>query len=775
MRYSTAAKVFFLSFFFTVMVLFSLQPAHVAAEKIGVLYVVHGGFDEYHPQHLWDASIHLFSFRPDHTVHKLCIWKEYWWKSILTAGNAPKEIKKYAFNYNRLGGTDPFHSITDQQLVDIELALGSTSCPDTQFVLDYASWMAGDAIEHYPYPRFLYYPPAYINSATNLTYCGEQEKSYVAIDFESGSVAFSAGETLTGSSGATALIDELSVTAGSWTTGDAQGRLYISDLVANTAGEYFTIDEILTGSGGGQAFAASRNRWPDCDPERYNVDGPAERFITEGVDRIIIVDMTTGGVRFFKTYDVVQMIKLALSENGGESIPVTWVNDPTDLMENSYPTGPVGIAGMWTPDLGEPTVDPSVPLAENPNPVTADAELALLHVEGIEENFNPAVPDAQVGVLLLNHATRDWSQFYDPKIDDTLVINQNIKAQLLSRHPDIDPANIIGAYMGIKEDGTAEGFSGTERTRNMRGENLGHAWLYEQPNGTMPSGEWGYRYWDALEYLKDRGVEHIVVGFPQIVTNSVLNLVEIHNQIGKEIGIKNWLYWGTPDFSTYPGTGHPFADYWGIWVDTECGIEDCCFEMGGCTDGRPYPPPRQKSGARDDLDPSLAYDLSDYGHLGYDETGASGDPDPNAPVQDQYTGTWAMWSPPNADERLAELMAAYVLQYAGCPTLITLQSFVAEPGSRKVTLQWKTASEIDTAGYNIYRAETQDGEYVRANSDLIPAKGTPDAGALYTFTDTGVKNRNTYYYRLEDVENDGDTGMHGPVSATPRLIFALGQ
>ena len=231
----------------------------------------------------------------------------------------------------------------------------------------------------------------------------------------------------------------------------------------------------------------------------------------------------------------------------------------------------------------------------------------------------------------MNHATGDYAQYFDPKIDDTLILNQNIKNMLLARHPEMDPDNIVGAYMGIQEDGTAEGFVGKERTRNMRGENLGHAWLYETSSipgtyaaeGLLPGDEWGYKYWDALEYLKDRGVEHIVICFPQIVAHSVLNMVEIPNQIARGMGYKTWLKWGTWDYVSYPGIGHPFADYWGIWVNTECddgagGKEDCCFEMGGCADGRPYPPPRQTTDARDDLDPSLAYDVSEYGHLGYD-------------------------------------------------------------------------------------------------------------------------------------------------------------
>lgn len=198
-----------------------------------------------------------------------------------------------------------------------------------------------------------------------------------------------------------------------------------------------------------------------------------------------------------------------------------------------------------------------------------------------------------------------------------------------------------------------------ERVREMRGESLGNAWLYESDK-ELPSGQWGYLYWDALTYLKNRGVKHIAVGFPQITIDSVLNLVEVPNQIAKEIGYKTWLHIDSLDFEAFPSIGHPFADYWGNWVSTDCGGVDCCFEMGGCADGRPYPPPRQTpiDEPRGDMDPSLAFDVSAYGHLGYDP--ALGPPDSNAPVQDQYSGTWALYSPPNGDPRVARLLAKHV-------------------------------------------------------------------------------------------------------------------
>jgi len=38
-----------------------------------------------------------------------------------------------------------------------------------------------------------------------------------------------------------------------------------------------------------------------------------------------------------------------------------------------------------------------------------------------------------------------------------------------------------------------------------------------------------------------------------------------------------------------------------------------------------------------------------------------------------------------------------------------------------------------------------------------------------------VQNRKTYYYKLEDIDLNGTSTMHEPVSATPRLIYGVGK
>jgi len=113
--------------------------------------------------------------------------------------------------------------------------------------------------------------------------------------------------------------------------------------------------------------------------------------------------------------------------------------------------------------------------------------------------------------------------------------------------------------------------------------------------------------------------------------------------------------------------------------------------------------------------------------------------------------------------------------WAAGSTLITLSSFTATPKAGKVLLKWSTASEINNSGFNIYRAESENGVYVKINAGLIPSQGSATQGATYAFVDDGLQNRKTYYYKLEDIGLNGKSTMHGPVSATPRLIYGLSK
>jgi len=109
------------------------------------------------------------------------------------------------------------------------------------------------------------------------------------------------------------------------------------------------------------------------------------------------------------------------------------------------------------------------------------------------------------------------------------------------------------------------------------------------------------------------------------------------------------------------------------------------------------------------------------------------------------------------------------------PTLITLSSFNAVSKFNEIIINWATESEIDNAGFNIYRSEAAGGPYTRITGSLIPAEGFSTQGATYEFADDNVWFMKTYYYRLEDIDLNGTSTMHGPVSARPSLFSGLFQ
>jgi hypothetical protein len=102
----------------------------------------------------------------------------------------------------------------------------------------------------------------------------------------------------------------------------------------------------------------------------------------------------------------------------------------------------------------------------------------------------------------------------------------------------------------------------------------------------------------------------------------------------------------------------------------------------------------------------------------------------------------------------------------GEPTAITLpsSSFTAQVGPGGVNVAWETGTEVDNAGFNLFRATLADGSYTQVNDTLIAAQGDPVSGASYSFLD--AVGYGTYYYKLEAVDLYGVSTLHGPVRVT---------
>ena len=106
---------------------------------------------------------------------------------------------------------------------------------------------------------------------------------------------------------------------------------------------------------------------------------------------------------------------------------------------------------------------------------------------------------------------------------------------------------------------------------------------------------------------------------------------------------------------------------------------------------------------------------------------------------------------------------------------VSLSSFQAEQTAEGVVIKWTTESEVDNAGFYIYRSETKDGNFKVVNSQMIQGAGTTGERNAYTWTDTTAKPNTVYYYHIEDVSHAGvreqlaTVRLRGLVSASGKL------
>ncbi|MDQ1301982.1 MAG: hypothetical protein QG637_1904, partial [Chloroflexota bacterium] len=94
--------------------------------------------------------------------------------------------------------------------------------------------------------------------------------------------------------------------------------------------------------------------------------------------------------------------------------------------------------------------------------------------------------------------------------------------------------------------------------------------------------------------------------------------------------------------------------------------------------------------------------------------------------------------------------------------LITLAHFGAAPAAGGIAITWETVSEINTAGFHLWRSDRPDGGYIKITPALLPARGGPTRSAAYMYTDRDALPGRPYHYRLEEVDISGLSAFYGP-------------
>jgi hypothetical protein len=121
----------------------------------------------------------------------------------------------------------------------------------------------------------------------------------------------------------------------------------------------------------------------------------------------------------------------------------------------------------------------------------------------------------------------------------------------------------------------------------------------------------------------------------------------------------------------------------------------------------------------------------------------------------------------------------YVLGGINQPLAIALASFYAEfdRESECIRINWKTATEVDTIGFQLWRSDTKDGPYTLVPGSFIASQSVSDTtGATYSYSDcdADLDTYMTFYYKLEEIDLDtaGDNPMYGPIGPVTETVGA---
>lgn len=87
----------------------------------------------------------------------------------------------------------------------------------------------------------------------------------------------------------------------------------------------------------------------------------------------------------------------------------------------------------------------------------------------------------------------------------------------------------------------------------------------------------------------------------------------------------------------------------------------------------------------------------------------------------------------------------------------------ASPNPLSNAIKWSTASEVDNFGYDVFRADKEEGPFTRLNAKIIAGAGTVDEPRYYQYVDESIEAGKEYWYYVESVSLAGVREKFTPV------------
>ena len=99
---------------------------------------------------------------------------------------------------------------------------------------------------------------------------------------------------------------------------------------------------------------------------------------------------------------------------------------------------------------------------------------------------------------------------------------------------------------------------------------------------------------------------------------------------------------------------------------------------------------------------------------------------------------------------------------------VELSAFTAVAKQGEIQLNWTTQSEINNLGFEVYRSDREDGNYLLLAGFLtepaLQGAGNSNVANDYTYEDESIAEETNYWYQLADVDFQGIRTFHSPIS-----------
>jgi hypothetical protein len=130
-----------------------------------------------------------------------------------------------------------------------------------------------------------------------------------------------------------------------------------------------------------------------------------------------------------------------------------------------------------------------------------------------------------------------------------------------------------------------------------------------------------------------------------------------------------------------------------------------------------------------------------------------------------YTDAYKFGTPPGYtdDDRIRDKFTFTDPEDFSLP--VAMSAITAEASKEDgVTITWRTESELNSAGFHVWRSLSEDKVYNKITSAIIPSQGNTSVAQEYSYSDKNVESDILYWYKIEELSTNGESKFFGPIS-----------